>query len=293
MLKTIVIVTIAVLNLDSVETAYQDELGYTTVEQSSVTESQAAVWAAPNMQGSEYLLMKADSDADVYLRFIEQADVQGYSPLTTYGWNATELLVLDPDAMAKQLDDSAFEIIGAPKDLWVAPDAPRAMQVLGPGNEVLYLTRNSQFVTNATVDRVFIMVVGGPSMAAFSDFYGTKLGLNVSDATPFNISVLSKAQGLPVETKYPLAIATVSSEYLIELDEYPEAIGSRPMVTGEIPPGVSIVSFIVEDLDAMKLEFRAEPRALKSFPYNGRRTAVAVGPAGEWLELLETSAVQE
>jgi hypothetical protein len=53
------------------------------------------------------------------------------------------------------------------------------------------------------------------------------------------------------------------------------------------------VSFIVEDLDAMKLEFRAEPRALKSFPYNGRRTAVTVGPAGEWLELLETPAAQQ
>ena len=74
MLKTIVIVTIAVLNLDSVETAYQDELGYTTVEQSSVTESQAAVWAAPHMQGSEYLLMKA---LDLKLELVNKTILHG------------------------------------------------------------------------------------------------------------------------------------------------------------------------------------------------------------------------
>ena len=82
--------------------------------------------------------------------------------MTTFGWNATELLVKDPDALAEQLvTGSAFRMIGPPKDLWAAPDAPRAMQVKGPGNEVLYLTRNLDFDFSGYVDRVFIMVVGG------------------------------------------------------------------------------------------------------------------------------------
>jgi len=288
MLKTIIVVTIAVLNLESVETAYQEEFGYSTIEQSAVSEDLAATWGAPHMQGSKYLLMQAESEAEVYLRFVQNPEVQGYAPMTTHGWNATELLVKDPDALAEQLVDSEFEIIGPAKDLWPAPDAPRAMQVQGPGNEVVYLTRNNDFVTKTAVDRAFIMVLGGPSMQAFADFYGNKLGLQVGDATPFKISVVSRAQQLPPDTTYPLAIATVSPEFLIELDEYPVAVGPRPVVAGELPPGVAMVSFTVENLDAIELDFRAAPRVLDDFPYNGRRTAVVVGPAGEWLELLET-----
>ena len=288
MLKTIVIVTIAVLNLESVETAYQEEFSYKTVLTESVSAELAEAWDAPHMRGSPYLLMQADSEHEVYLRFIQSAEVQDYAPMVTHGWNATELLVLDPDAMADQLADSAFEIIGPPKDLWSAPDAPRAMQVLGPGNEVVYLTRNNQFETTAAVDRVFIMVLAGPSMQAFSDFYGTTLGVPVGEATPFQISVVSNAQQLPPETTYPLAIATISPEYLIELDEYPAEIPLRPLVAGEIPPGVSMVSFAVEDLDAIDVDYRSGPRDIDAFPYNGRRTAVTVGPAGEWLEFIET-----
>jgi len=293
MLKSIIVVTIAVLNLESVQTSYQEEFGYKTVEQSSVSGQLAAVWDAPQMRGRQTLLMQADSEAEVYLRFVEMPAVQGYAPLTTFGWNATELLVLDPDALAQQLEGSAFETIGPPKDLWAAPNAPRAMQVQGPGDEVLYLTRNGQFETTAAVDRVFIMVLGGPSMQAFRDFYGKKLGLQVGEATPFKISVLSRAQQQPLDTTYPLAVATVSSDYLIELDEYPSSVGERPYVEGELPPGTAMVSFSVADLDALDVDFRAEPRVLDSFPYAGRRTAVTVGPAGEWLELLETTASQE
>ena len=207
MLKSIVIVTIAVLNLEPVETAYQEEFGYTTVEQSTVSQELAGVWAAPQMQGREYLLMKADSEADVFLRFVQLPGVQGYKAMTTHGWNATELLVKDPDKVAAQLEDSAFKIIGAPKDLWQAPNAPRAMQVLGPGEEVMYLTRNVDFSTSAAVDRVFIMVLAGPSMASLASFYGDTLGLEVSAATPFNISVVSNAQGLPAADSYPSAHA--------------------------------------------------------------------------------------
>ena len=177
MLKTIVIVTITVLNLGSIESAYQQEFSYKTVEQGSVSGELAEVWAAPNMEGRDYLIMQADSDSEVYLRFVELPGVQGYAPMTTHGWNATELLVEDPDQLASQLVDSAFVTIGPPKDLWQAPNAPRAMQVQGPGDEVLYLTRNGDFVTKTAVDRVFIMVLAGPSMQAFADFYGEKLGV--------------------------------------------------------------------------------------------------------------------
>jgi hypothetical protein len=287
-LKSIVIVTISVLNLASVEDAYREYLGYTTVEQGQLSADITQTWNTTEMENRDYLLMQPASKEKVYLRFIENPATKNHVAMTTHGWNATELLVKDPDALAGQLADSPFTIIGPPKNLWAAPDAPRAMQVRGPADEVLYLTRNNNFAINTFVDRVFIMVVAGPSMNELDDYYAQKTGLVVGDATPFPISVVSRAQGLPPDTTYPLAIATVSQEFLIELDEYPEGIEARPVEDGFLPAGTSMVSFEVADLDEFDIAWRAAPKILSELPYNGRRTAVTVGPAGEWIELIET-----
>lgn len=288
MLKSIVIVTISVLNLASVEDAYREYLGYTTVGQGTLAPDIAQVWNTTEMVDRDYLIMQPASQGKVFLRFIENPATKNHAAMTTHGWNATELLVKDPDALAEQLADSPFKMIGPPKNLWAAPDAPRAMQVRGPADEVLYLTRNNKFTINSFVDRVFIMVVAGPSMTELNDYYARKTGLVVGDATPFPITVVSRAQGLPPDTTYPLAIATVSQKFLIELDEYPATIEARPVEDGFLPAGTSMVSFEVEDLDAFDVTWRAAPKILNEQPYDGRRVAVTVGPAGEWIELIET-----
>lgn len=287
MLKSILIVTFAVGQLQTLETAYHEHLAYQTVDRGTVSAAAAAVWDAPATAGRPYLLMQPASGEPVYLRFVEATPVPGGEAMRTFGWNATELLARDPDALAERLRDSAFEIVGEPADLWAAPDAPRAMQVEGPAGELLYLTRNLQFGINSFVDRVFIMVVGGPSMAAFRDFYGERLGLQVSEATPFQIGVISRALGVAETTTYPLALATISPRFLIELDEYPPVAGPRPRHSGELPPGVAMVTVVVSDLAAFDLDWRGTPAALDALPYDGRRVAVSAGPAGEWLEFVE------
>lgn len=287
MLKSIVIITISVLNLGSVEDAYENYLGYSTVDKGALTSEVAGAWNTDKMAGRNYLVMQPSSDQHVYLRFIENPTTEDHTAMTTHGWNATELLVKDPDTLAEQLANSPFTIIGPPKDLWAAPNAPRAMQVRGPANEVLYLTRNLKFDSSAFVDRVFIMVVAGPSMTGLADYYSKQMGIDVGDATPFPIGVVSRAQNLPADTTYPLAIATVSQKFLIELDEYPAGAGARPVTDGYLPPGVSMVTFEVEDLGAFDVVWRATPRTLAGLPYQGRRTAVTIGPAGEWIELIE------
>ena len=126
-------------------------------------------------------------------------------------------------------------------------------------------------------------------MTGLADYYSNQMGVGVGDATPFPIGVVSRAQNLPADTTYPLAIATVSKQFLIELDEYPAGAGPRPVTDGYLPPGVSMVTFEVEDLGAFDVIWRATPRALDSLPYQGRRTAVTIGPAGEWIELIEAN----
>jgi catechol 2,3-dioxygenase-like lactoylglutathione lyase family enzyme len=289
MLKSIVIVTIAVTRLSGIEAAYENYLGYDTVERGAVSADLAELWGAPASAGKPYLLLQPESGQNVYLRFVEGPPVDGYAPMTTHGWNATEILVKDPDAIAARLEDSPFEIIGPPKDLWDAPDAPRATQAIGPGNELLYLTRNNDFEILTDVDRVFIMVLAGPSMPAMQNFYGGVFGLEVGDATPFQIGVVSRAQGLPADTDYPLAVARLASRFLIELDEYTPASKARPVDQGSIPPGISMVSFAVDELDEFNVKWRGEPRAIALIPYDGHEAAVLSGPAGEWIELIEMS----
>lgn len=289
MLKAIVIVTISVLNLGSVEDAYKDHLGYTSVDHGTLSAEVAETWDAEKMAGSQYLVMQPSSGEQVYLRFIENPTTKNHVAMTTHGWNATELLVKDPDTLAKQLADSPFTIIGPPKDLWAAPNAPRVMQVQGPAGEVLYLTRNLDFNFDTFVDRVFIMVLAGPSMENLNDYYSNTMGLSVGATMQFPITVVSRAQNLSPDTTYPLAIATVSQEFLVELDEYPTTAGPRPVTDGFLPPGTSMVTFEVEDLDAFDVEWQAPPRKLDGPPYNGRRTAVTIGPAGEWIELIEAN----
>jgi hypothetical protein len=290
-LKSILIVTISVLKLGSVETAYQQYLGYETIESGTVSAELGEVWNAPAMTDKRFVLMQPASKANVYIRFVENASVDGYAPLATQGWNATELLVTDPDALAASFTDAPFEIVGPPADLWDAPNAPRAMQVTGPGDEVLYLTRNNDFPTDTEVDRVFIMVLGGRSLDTLSDFYGEKLGLGLDKPLQLPVPFMARAQGVAADTLYPLRVAVLSKDYLLELDEYPDTVPMRPTQPGHLPPGTAMVSFEASDLDALDVDWRATPQPVEGFPYNGRRVGVTTGPAGEWLELIETGSL--
>ncbi|MCL4779181.1 MAG: hypothetical protein KJ049_03265 [Gammaproteobacteria bacterium] len=294
MLKHIAIVTIVVNQLSAVETPWRQELAYTPVQRGVVSAEQAALWAAPAMTGKPFVIMGPASGSAVYLRFIEDKAAVVPAPGTTFGWNAVELLVTDPDRLASQLQGSAFRVIGPPRDLWPAPDAPRAMQAFGPAGELIYFTRviPSAFKipmapAESPVDRVFIMVVGGPSMTAMQDWYRDALGLKPGPASAWQIKTLSQALNLPAETTYQLSIAPMPRDFEIELDEYPAVSVPRQVREGSLPPGIAMVSIGVERLDQLRVDWRAPPARLAEFPYKGQAVGVTVGPAGEWLEFIE------
>lgn len=294
MLKSIVMVTMLVTNLNAIEEAYDNDLGYQVVEEGQIDRSLGSVWGARGMNKHPYVIMQPKSGEEVYLRFIEDKSMTNYRPMGTHGWNSTELLVEDPDALAVQLSNSSFNIIGQPYDLYPTPDAPRAMQVLGPSNEIIYLTRiipgGSGFNLGSAqsyVDRVFIMVVGGPSMKALQDFYSQKLNMPVTEASDWTIGVISRLNNLPEDTVYPLALVSFEQDFLIELDEYPSVVVPRKRAVNHLPSSTSVVSFLVDSLDNFDIKWRRPPQSIQNFPYNGRKVGVTIGPAGEWIELIE------
>ena len=294
MLESILMVTMLVTNLSVTEQAYDDYFAYETVVEGNVNENLASAWDAEDMINHPYIIMQPESGEDVYLRFIEDKEKTNYKPVGTHGWNSTEILVEDPDKLAEELDNSPFRIIGMPYDLYPTPNAPRAMQVLGPSDEMIYLTRiipdGSGYNLGSAksyVDRVFIMVVGGPSMEDLQEYYRETFDMPVTEASDWTIGVISRLNDLPEDTLYPLAIAEFDKDFLIELDEYPETIVPREIADGHLPPSTSVVSFFVDSLDAIDVIWREKPTTIEAFPYNGRKVGVTVGVAGEWIELVE------
>tara|TARA_B100001250_G_scaffold378088_1_gene367675 strand:+ start:490 stop:1368 length:879 start_codon:yes stop_codon:yes gene_type:complete len=289
-------VTMLVTNLNVTEEAYDEYLDYELVSQGVIDESLAEVWGAEGMVGHPYIVMQPSSGEPVYLRFIEEEEKMNYRPMGTHGWNSTEILVQNPDQLATELESSPFEIIGMPYDLYPTPDAPRAMQVLGPSDEVLYLTRiipeGSGFNLGSAqsyVDRVFIMVLGGPSMEALQDYYKTSFGMPVTEASDWTIGVLSRMNDLPDDSVFPLALVEFEENFLIELDEWNngDIFESREVKEGHLPPSTSMVSFSTTSIDQINVEWKHEPQQIDVFPYNGSKVGVTVGIAGEWIEIIE------
>ena len=139
MLGAIRRVTITATDLAAIEAAYTDLLEYRVSDRGSVTKAEAAAWNAPAMAGAAFLSMQPEGGDDFEFRFVEGPAYPDYVPLTTYGWNASEIMVQNVDALAPRFENSAFEIVGEPRNLSFSDDI-RAMQLRGPADEIIYLT---------------------------------------------------------------------------------------------------------------------------------------------------------
>lgn len=293
-LGPITAVTIATPGLQASIDAYRLYLGYELTDHDRVTPAMAAQFGRPALAGRRYALMLPGGEGQTWVRLIENKADPAYGPFRHYGWNAAELMVQDTDQVAARLADSPFRVIGPPADLSIS-DRIRAMQAIGPADEGLYLTSFKEKIAafdvpeaKRFIDRVFITVLGAPSCEAASAFYSQHFAVPPATAVPSVITVLSSAHGLPADTRHPLAALALRGQCYIEVDSMPAGALERTSAPGELPPGISMVTFIVDLLPVSPaLRWLAEPRILPQAPYYGRRTAVCLGPAGEWIELVE------
>lgn len=262
-------VTLAAANLAAVERAYVDHLGYRVVERGQVGAEWAQGWRCPGAEGASYVLAAPQSGDDFVFRFVEAPQAVGYRAFSSYGWNAAELIVRDVDAMAATLADSAFEILGPPQDLSFT-DAIRAMQVRGPAGEILYLTQFKRTLDSlpappprCEVDRVFIVIVGGPSLPDLLQFYSTNFGISAPQQMQSRVKAMSEVFGLSPEHRYDIAALPLAGRCYVEADQMPPTAMPPKTPPGQLPPGIAVVSFRSPD---------------------GRPSRM-IGPAGEIIEL--------
>lgn len=283
---------------DALATArlYQRWLDYDIVETGSVSAALAASWGAPAVAGRPYALLQGKSGDDVYLRTVQVPVPESYRAMTTWGWNAIEMIVEDPRALHAQLRESPLRHVGGPA--YLGGDFPSilATQYKGPSEELFYLTTETGDRDNspllrprADVDRPFIMVVAGPDARALTDFYVDVLGGEEGFFTATPIPIIAGAQGLEASHAFPMGFVRMTQfSNAIEIDGYPASAGPRPVAAGELPPGVAMASFSVPDLDAFDPElFLSEPAQHASVAYGDSRSATLIGPAGELIELVE------
>lgn len=299
LLRDVRVITHCVADLELAVASWTEWLGYRIVARGELPAELCAAWQAPAAAGLPWCLLEPASGQPCFIRFIgtgsESISGGGYGPPATWGWNATELLVLDPDALALKLARSPFRILGGPGNLYPHEKAPRAMQVRGPSGELVYFTRilpgGSRYGmkgARSPVDRAFIVTCGGPSLDTMQDFYGGELGLRVMDRMPFLNAILADACGVSRQTIFPTSVARIPGRsHLVEMDEYPPHTQPRPVAPGHLPGGMAMVGFQVADLAEGALALRTDPVAIEIAPYLGRRVAAINGAAGEWIELIE------
>jgi catechol 2,3-dioxygenase-like lactoylglutathione lyase family enzyme len=282
-LQNIRAVTYAVPDLDAVERAYTGVLGYEVRERGRLAPALASAWAAPAMAGRETLALVPASGEACELRFVRSPAAAGWRALVTHGWNATEFVVQRVDDLAARLADSPFVVIGPPTSLTRFPMI-RAMQAVGPFGECCYFTQVGAgsgldlAIAESYVGRVFIAVAGGADVdAMFDPYVAFANDFDPPVATP--VRVLSAANGLPLETPHRHGLVKVGSGTLVELDAYPDMTRPRAVPPGELPPGMAIVTLLVDRL----------PGALEAAAYDsglGGRAALLRGRAGELIELV-------
>lgn len=272
---------------------YDQYFQYKPVNQGVVSKEWAHAMGAPAQEGKRYATLIPASGTAVYIRFIEGTRVDDYVPLRSYGWASLELTITDVDKMAADIENSPFKIIGPPKKLDFS-DAFIPMQCVGPSGEVIYLNQVNHTLPGADlplaksyVDHIFITPLATPDMDAAIKFYQDAFGWDKGEVYHSPYSVISRAFDAPMDTKYYFAMTQKGDLLNNEVDQYPDGTIERPTTPGEIPPGLSFITFMTEDLDKVNAEPISPIFIHRELPYSGRRAAFYKGAAGELLEVIE------
>jgi len=282
--------TVVVPDLPAAVAVYCDYLCASVMERGAVSAEQAQLWGKPRLEGAEIVTLASPS-GHPWLRLLGISGQRRAQPFRELGWMALEVLVEDVAALAAALQDSPFEVVRPP----VGDEAVRAMQVVGPAGEVLYLTQILKpqppfdiAAAEAPVDRLMAPVSAclrrDESLAVYS-----KLGATRSWSFETTLGSANRALGLDASLKHPCATVKLAGRSMVEINQLGLA-RARPPSGGLLPTGIAIVSFVVDNLDTIGVKTVYPPQPLTGRLYSGQRVAACRGAAGELIELIEAAA---
>ena len=281
-------------NLYEALKGYRDCLGLELIEEGELPADLAASWGCDANAGSSYAVLRPQSGAPCWFRLVEQPDHPDFKPTRSYGWAAFECTVEDVWHWPKVVEEAGFKIVGPPKKLENIEPAFIPMQVLGTGQEMVYLNQVLGDLpdtdlprANSAVDKIFIVVLATPSREDSIAWYVERLGLGRGSDYTLPYSMINDAFGLPPETQTTITMVSHRKMPIVEVDDYPEAATERARHDGMLPPGNAIVSLAVEDLSECDVEWITPPAAKSGALYEGRPAGTTIGAGGELVELIE------
>lgn len=293
-LGPIVTGTVPVPDLDAATRAYTETFSWVVQAEGTVDAGLADAWGAPAAAGARWRLVGSAPGRAGGVRLVERPGVAlDRSPLLLPGWRSLEICVQDVHEVRRRVEGSPFTTLGEPAPL--GEGSPIwAMQATGPGREMLYLTQtppDSGFdlpLAQHPVDHLFISVMSAPDLEGARDWYAAQFAAGPElPPEPYVLVACATDAGQPPEDKHRICALGLAGQSLIEIDDhFPGLAGERPPA-GDLRPGIALISWELDSLDAVAGLLRSTPVARPEAPYDGRRTAVAVGPAGELLELVE------
>lgn len=281
-------------SLDQGLHAYGTTLALNSVEQGELSADLAQSWGCPANAGAPYAVLQPASGEPCWFRIVEQPPHPDFKPTTTFGWAAFECTVEDVWRWPKELPADLFRIVGMPKEIENIEPAFIPMQVLGPGQEMVYLNEVLKDMPDlslpparSAVDRIFICVLATPDRQATVEWYAQALGLERGTDFTIPYTMINKAFDLPPSTMTTLTMVKHGTLPIIEVDDYPKPATPRPRHDGMLPPGNALVTLAMRDLDACTVDWITPPVPRDGALYEGRRAGTTIGKAGELLELVE------
>jgi len=278
--------TLVTSNLEMSVSAYCGFLHQHVHSSGVVSASPADRWGLGPLTGMSMAWLANELD-EPWLRLIEIPGAETVNPFDHRGWMSLEISVQDVDKLFGELEQSPFKVIGEPANLDVSNDI-RAMQVIGPSGEVLYLTEVKAEVppfelpfARCAVDRLFIPVLltndRDRTLAGYERLSGTT-GLSFDT----KITVINRARGMDILQRHPVATLQLRGKNVIEIDQLDD-LSSRPRVNNCLPAGIAVITFAIQSMPDSMSTMPAEEGA-----YAGCRAALVNGGAGECIELIET-----
>lgn len=286
--------TVVTADLDPHARVYEQAFGWIALSEHVVDTVLAETWAAPEQAGARARLLGPAQGGRGSVRLVEGAGSPAHDdPLRRPGWRAIEICVTDVREVRAGIDDSPFTVVGEPAPI-PGNETIEAMQVLGPGGEMLYLTEigpQSVYelpVARHLVDHVFIGVLSAPSLPDARAFYESHWGAAGPPGTiAAPVQCINRVLDLPLEREHEFCALQLAGRTLVEIDGHPPELPGVAPLTRALPAGTAMMTFSVDSLARPGIEAVGRPVAPDAAPYDGRPTATIRGPAGERIELVE------
>ena len=277
--------TICTPDLDRSIEAWRGSLHHAVAGSGTLSAERAEQLGASRMAGARYARL-ANEPGEDWLELIEHCGAAELDPFAHSGWFSLEISVADVDHLRTTLDENMFRVIGEPANLEMS-DNIRAMQVIGPAGEVLYLTEIKAEVppfdlpfARCAVDRLFIPVILAGNRDTAAAVY-EQLNGHAGMRFDTKITVINRARGLDISTQHPVCAQQLAGANLIEIDQL-QGLRTRIRDDQTLPTGIVAITFSVNEIPT-----NLPHRVATQGPHEGCRTASLRGDAGELIQLVE------